>query len=179
MQDDDDQDEPPSKSLRKRQSTDLQELGEALIELPAGELEALPLPENLRDAVELARRITAHGGLYRQKQYIGKLMRKIDAEPIRAAIEARHNRERVEAMRFRRIEQWRNRLITEGAAGVDALLAETHAKVDVHALTRLIERAQTEARMEHPPHATRELFRMLREALEANDSIAVGRPPTT
>jgi ribosome-associated protein len=170
MQDDDDQDERPSKSLRKRQSTDLQELGEALIELPASELEALPLPENLRDAVELARRITAHGGLYRQKQYIGKLMRKIDAEPIRAAIEARHNSERVAAMRFRRTEQWRNRLIAEGAPAIDALLTETHAKVDLPSLTRLVERAQAEARLKQPPHATRELFRILREALEASDS---------
>jgi ribosome-associated protein len=165
---DDDQDERPSKSLRKRQSTDLQALGETLIELPASELAELPLPENLRDAVELARRITAHGGLYRQKQYIGKLMRKIDAEPIRAAIEARHNRERVAAMRFHRIEQWRDRLIGEGAPAIDALLAETHAKVDLPALTRLVERGQFEARMKHPPHAARELFRILRDALDAN-----------
>src|SRR5690349_25086519 len=104
--DDDDFDERPSKSLRKRQSTDLQRLGEALIALPQNELDALPLPENLRDAVQLARRITAHGGLYRQKQYIGKLMRKIDAEPIRAALDARRDRERVAALRFRRVEHW-------------------------------------------------------------------------
>jgi ribosome-associated protein len=169
MQDDDDQDERPSKSLRKRQSTDLQALGETLIDLPANELEALPLPENLRDAVELARRITAHGGLYRQKQYIGKLMRKIDAEPIRAAIEARHNRERVSAMRFHRVEQWRDRLINEGAPAIDALMAETHAQVDVPTLARMVERAQFEARMKHPPHAARELFRVLREALDANN----------
>src|SRR5688500_7046060 len=117
MQHDDENefDERPSKSERKRQSTDLQTLGEALIELPQNELDALPLPENLRDAVELARRITAHGGLYRQKQYIGKLMRKIDAEPIREAIEARRDRERVEAMRFHRIEEWREKLLGEGA----------------------------------------------------------------
>src|SRR5688572_20624329 len=84
----------PSKSLRKRQSHDLQELGEALIELPQGELDALPLPDVLRDAVMLARRITAHGGLSRQKQFIGKLMRKIDAEPIRAALKAKADSER-------------------------------------------------------------------------------------
>src|SRR5688572_19113750 len=93
---DDGHDDRPSKSARKRHSDDLQQLGEALIELSDSELDALPLPEQLRDAVLLARRITAHGGLYRQKQYIGKLMRKLDAEPIRAALEARRNRERVE-----------------------------------------------------------------------------------
>jgi len=106
--------ERPSKSERKRQSDELQALGERLIELPQAELDALPLPEALRDAVMLARRITAHGGLYRQKQYIGKLMRKIDAEPIRAALEAKRLRERAEALRFRRIEQWRDRLLRDG-----------------------------------------------------------------
>jgi ribosome-associated protein len=158
-------DEGPSKSERKRQSTGLQELGEALIELSQSELDALPLPENLRDAVELARRITAHGGLYRQKQYIGKLMRKIDAEPIRAAMAARKNRERVAAMRFRIVEQWRDRLIAEGAGAVDTLQTETTSQFDAAALKRLVERARTERDDKHPPHATRELFRALRDIL--------------
>ena len=165
MSEDDDFDDRPSKSLRKRQSSDLQALGEQLIELSASELEALPLPENLRDAVELARRITAHGGLYRQKQYIGKLMRKIDAEPIRAALASRKDRERVAALRFRRVEQWRDRLLAEGAGSIDALRAETNAEFDTDALARLVERARAERTREHPPHATRELFRMLREIL--------------
>jgi len=104
-------DDRPSKSERKRRSDDLQSLGEALIELSPAELDELPLPEQLRDAVDLAKRITAHGGLYRQKQLIGKLMRKIDAEPIREAMNARRDRERVEALRFHRIEQWRDKLL--------------------------------------------------------------------
>ena len=167
---DDNYDDRPSKSERKRQSTDLQALGEALIELPASEFEALPLPENLRDAVELARRITAHGGLYRQKQYIGKLMRKIDAEPIRAALAARKDRERVAALRFRRIEHWRDRLIAEGPSGIDALRTELNVEFDPASLARLVERAisertRAEGTRDHPPHATRELFRMLREIL--------------
>jgi ribosome-associated protein len=156
-------DEGPSKSERKRQSTELQTLGETLIELPASELAALPLPENLRDAVELARRITAHGGLYRQKQYIGKLMRKIDAEPIREALAARRNRERVAAMQFKRIEQWRDRLLAEGSAAIETLKTETTAEIDTASLARLVARAQAEHAKGHPPHATRELFRVLRD----------------
>jgi ribosome-associated protein len=161
----DNQDDRPSKSERKRQSSDLQALGEALIELPASELEALPLPENLRDAVELARRITAHGGLYRQKQYIGKLMRKIDAEPIRVALASRSDRERTSALRFRRIEQWRDRLLAEGSGAVEALRIEMNVEFDTPTLSRLVERAQAERGRAQPPHATRELFRMLREIL--------------
>jgi ribosome-associated protein len=161
--------ERPSKSERKRLSDDLQALGEALIDLPQSELDALPLPETLRDAVMLARRITAHGGLYRQKQYIGKLMRKIDAEPIRAALAAKRERERLETMRFHRVEQWRERLLKEGSAGVEAFVAEIGAKADAQQLQRLVDEAQREKRVGGAPRASRELFRVLRDAL-ANES---------
>jgi ribosome-associated protein len=159
------EDERPSKSERKRRSDDLQALGEALIDLPDSELDALPLPETLRDAVLLARKITAHGGLYRQKQYIGKLMRKFDAEPIRAALAAKRDRERVEALRFRRIEQWRDRLLQEGAPAIAHLSTEV-PDVDVAAITALVQRARKEQQQATgSTHATRELFRLLRELL--------------
>ncbi len=160
--------DPPSKSARKRHSDDLQALGEALIALPDNELDALPLPENLRDAVLLARRITAHGGLYRQKQYIGKLMRKIDAEPIRAVLDTRHERERVATLRFRRVEQWRDRIIREGRPAVDQFVIECSGiEPSVHAeLVALAAQAGKEQREHLPPAASRELFRRLREALE-------------
>lgn len=159
--------ERPSKSERKRRSDDLQALGEELIDLPQAELDALPLPETLREAVMLARRITAHGGLYRQKQYIGKLMRKIDAAPIRAALNAKRDRERAEALRFRRIEQWRDRLMREGAPALDALCAEAPCPVDRQALGELLDRARAERADKGPPHARRELFRVLRDALSS------------
>ena len=74
----------PSKSARKREYIALQKLGEELITLKESELNSLPLDDNLRDAVLEARQIKAHGALRRQKQYIGKLMRHIDPEPLRA-----------------------------------------------------------------------------------------------
>ena len=160
--------ELPSKSERKRQSDDLQTLGEALIDLPDNELEALPLPDNLRDAVLLARRITAHGGLYRQKQYIGKLMRKIDAEPIRVALAARRDRERVATVRFRRLEQWRDRIIREGRPALDQFVNECASGVAPPALReleKLTDQAGREQRDKLPPKASRELFRRLREAM--------------
>ena len=159
------EDLPPSKSERKRASAELQALGEALIDLPPNELEALPLPENLREAVLLARRITAHGGLYRQKQYIGKLMRKIDAEPIRAALAAKGERERIAALRLRRLEQWRDRILREGRPAAAEFVAEFAGNLDVAELVKLAERANREQRDNQPPAASRELFRRLREAL--------------
>jgi len=79
-------DTKPSKSARKRAYLALQKLGEELITLRESDLQAMPLDEELRDAVLEARRIKAHGALRRQKQYIGKLMGRIDPEPIREAL---------------------------------------------------------------------------------------------
>ena len=73
----------PSKSARKREYLALQKLGEELISLKESDLASLPLDENLLEAVLEARQIKAHGAMRRQKQYIGKLMRHIDPEPLR------------------------------------------------------------------------------------------------
>ena len=74
----------PSKSARKREYIALQKLGEELIALKASDLDRLPLDDNLREAVSEAKQMKAHGALRRQKQYIGKLMRHVDPEPIRS-----------------------------------------------------------------------------------------------
>jgi ribosome-associated protein len=92
---------PPSKSARKREAHALQKLGEELVRLRAQELDLLPLPENLRDAIDEAQRITSRGALSRQRQYIGKLMRDIDVEPVLAAL-ARLTEQRNARARMRR-----------------------------------------------------------------------------
>ena len=163
--DDDDIDEGPSKSLLKRQSAELQQLGESLIELAPNELDELQLPEKLRDAIDIAKRITAHGGLYRQKQFIGKLMRKIDVEPIRVALEAKRQIQRTDVIRFRRLEQWRDRLLSDDVSALSALLEE-HPDADRSHLERLIARAHHEQQRKQPPAAARELFAVLRELFD-------------
>lgn len=80
-------DTKPSKSARKRAYLALQKLGEELVTLRESDLKAMPLDEELRDAVLEARRMKARGALRRQKQYIGKLMGRLDPEPIREALE--------------------------------------------------------------------------------------------
>jgi len=159
--------ERPSKSERKRRSDDLQSLGEALIDLPDSELNALPLPEQLRDAVLLARKITAHGGLYRQKQYIGKLMRKIDAAPIRAAIEEQRRAELMAARRFRRIETWRDRLIREPDIAVAQLKEELPAADADHVRSLALSAAQ-ELQQGRAPRAARVLFQYLRDLMQGS-----------
>src|SRR5690242_2659597 len=121
--DTEDQEQPdrPSKSERKRAAHAAQDLGEELVRLRDSELDALGLPERLTDAIRQARRITSRAGLARQRQYIGKLMRDIDPEPIRAALASQNRRDAQEAERFKRVEAWRERLIAEGAAALQEL----------------------------------------------------------
>ena len=77
----------PSKSARKREYLALQKLGEELIPLQESDLMAMGLEEDLLEAVLEARRMSKRGALRRQKQYIGKLMSRVDPEPIRKAID--------------------------------------------------------------------------------------------
>jgi len=81
------EEERPSKSARKRAAHAAQALGERLISLKESDLLRLPLPETLLEAVRAARRIKARGGLARQKQYIGKLMRDLDTAQIEEALD--------------------------------------------------------------------------------------------
>jgi ribosome-associated protein len=85
-------DTKPSKSARKREHLARQKLGEELITLREGDLRSLALDEDLFEAVMEARGIKSHGALRRQKQYIGKIMRHMDPEPIRAALENLHRK---------------------------------------------------------------------------------------
>lgn len=76
----------PSKSARKREYLALQKLGEELLAVNEPDLLGIELEDELLEALLEARRIKSHGALRRQKQYIGKLMRQVDPEPIRAAL---------------------------------------------------------------------------------------------
>ncbi len=78
--------EPPSKTQRKHRMHALQELGAELVLLDPSRLEKLDLPEALADAIALARRLTRHEAKRRQMQYIGRLMRDVDPEPLREAL---------------------------------------------------------------------------------------------
>ena len=159
-------DEPPSKSELKRQSRDLQDLGQALVDLPAAEFDALPVPEDLRDAIVAARRITSHGARVRQRLYIGKLLRNIDPEPIREALA---NRAEVDRQRVRRehvIEAWRDRLLADEPAAWTELVAMVGAD-NLPQLRSLVRQARAERDAARAPSAARQLFRRLRDLLSA------------
>jgi ribosome-associated protein len=157
----------PSKSRRKRDATAAQGLGTRLIALKEADLAALDLPERLLDAILLAKRITSRGGLARQRQYIGKLMRDIDPVPLEAALEAESHGHVIDAEKHKRIEAWRLRLMTEGTAALDDLV-KWRPEADRKSLQALINKATGE-RVDSGSKvaASRELFRTVRELFEA------------
>lgn len=106
----------PSKTARKREQLALQALGERLIGLTREQLDGLGLDERLLEAVIAAKSIRAHGALRRQKQLIGRLMRNVDPEPVRAALAAQDGDDRVARRVFRDAEEWRDRLAADPAA---------------------------------------------------------------
>jgi ribosome-associated protein len=157
-------DEPPSKSELKRQSRDLQDLGQALVDLPAAEFDALPVPEDLRDAIVAARRITSHGARVRQRLYIGKLLRSIDPEPIREALASRAETDRQRVKREHAIEAWRDRLLADEPGAWTELVALIGAD-NLPKLRSLARQARAERDAARAPSAARQLFRRLRELL--------------
>ena len=156
----------PSKSSRKRQAHAAQDLGEELIRMRDSDLDALNLPESLVDAVREARRITSRGGLARQRQYIGKLMRDIDIEPIKSFLAARNKVSAQDTDRFKRVEVWRERLLAEGAPALEDL-QRWRPGIDRDEWTRRVSTALAErARTGAGGPASRELFRALRALFE-------------
>ena len=120
----------PSKTAMKREQHALQQLGEQLIGLQDADLARLQLDEKLADAVNDARRMKSHGALRRQKQLIGKLMRNVDAEPIRRALDSIRARGDADKRLFARAERWRDRIVNEGGDAVAEFRRETGADCD-------------------------------------------------
>lgn len=154
-----------SKSQLKRESHALTDLGKELVELPQSKLEKIPMEENIREAVALARRISERGGRKRQLQYIGKLLRNTDAEPILAAVEALREEHLQANARMHRLEQWRDRLLAEGDSALAELLAQ-QPDADRQHLRQLLRNAQKEREQNKPPKSARELFKYLRDHFE-------------
>ena len=159
-------DAKPSKSALKREDQALKVLGEELVRLNASQLDQLPLDERLRDAIDAARGMRAHGALRRQRQLIGKLLRQADAASIREALAGLTADSVAEKRRFREAEAWRDRLVAEGFDAMDACMAATGT--DAAALRDLLKQAARTGNVRQQKTARKELFRVIYAALETN-----------
>lgn len=158
----------PSKTRRKSEMHALQQLGETLVRLSVARLATLDVPERLAEAIGEARRITKREARRRQMQYIGRLMREVDPEPIRARLARWAEGPNSEKARLHEVERWRERLLAEPDA-LDELCA-AHQGADRPRLAALLKRTREERSQGQAPHAYRELFRALNALFGAGPS---------
>lgn len=161
-----------SRTDLKRESLELQKLGEDLLTLRADLMARLDLTEKLKDAVAEAKRITNFEGKRRQMQFIGKLMRRVDPavlDTVRTALSEQHGGSARENLALHLAETWRDRLIA-----VEDALGEwvaQHPDTDTQQLRALIRQARKDAKPEKPGAAVRhgrayrDIFQLVREQL--------------
>jgi ribosome-associated protein len=160
----------PSKSQIKREMDALQALGARLVTLNADRLAKIAMPDELRDAVRDAQRFGKHEAKRRQLQYIGRLMRDVDPEPIQAALDEIDGISAAANARQHALERLRTRLLEdENVLGEIAQRHATTATADFQHLRQLRRNALKEKVEGKPPRAYRELFRLLRELEEQKD----------
>jgi ribosome-associated protein len=160
----------PSKSQLKREMHALQELGQALIELPKDALKRMPMPEHLDDAVREARRITDHEGKRRQLQYVGKVMRSLTEDEIaalRTALDTHRGVNKSETARLHWIERTREQLLAKDEALTEFI--QKHPGVDAQEGRTLIRNARKEREQQKPPRYFRELFQWIKNASGVED----------
>ena len=154
----------PSKTRRKKESHDLQALGEALVEMPDSRLDGLPIPEILLDAIQQYRRTRSHEGRRRQMQYIGKLMRRTDPEPLREAVAAMQLGQAKDALALHQAEHWRAVLVADD--GALERWAGVFPGSDLQQLRSLVRAARKDAAAapeQRSGKAYRELFKFIRQ----------------
>ncbi|HNK03262.1 MAG TPA: ribosome biogenesis factor YjgA [Accumulibacter sp.] len=158
---------PLSKTRRKRMMEDLQALGEQLVELSAERLQRMQLPEDLRIAVDAARGMLRHNDARRrQMQFIGRLMRQVDAEPLRQALAVVRGDAACEVARQHRIEQLRADILADERTL--QRLADEFPALDIQRLRSLRRSALLEQAQAKPPRSFRALYRELRELAPAD-----------
>lgn len=154
-----------SKSEIKRDAEELKRLGAELVDLGKNSLDKIPLDERLRTEIELAQRIKKEGRR-RQLQLIGKLLRSLDVEPIRIALDKLKNRHNQQVALFHKLEMLRDRLIEQGDEAMSDVIA-LYPDADRQQLRSMIRNAQKEKAGNKPPKSARQIFQYLRELAEA------------
>lgn len=155
-------DERPSKSRLKREMHVLQSFGEQIIAMSPAERARFPLSDDLLAAVEETSRIRSHEGRRRHMQYIGKLMRREDLDAIQEVFDEVERETLRRDHAFHRLERWRDRLVEEGDAAVEAFI-EAFPDVDRQSLRQLIRNARQEREQGKPPTSARRLFKLIRD----------------
>ena len=154
-----------SKSQRKRDLAELKKLGSELLEFSDDALRQLDMSGVLLEALRTAKRITSNSARKRQMQYIGKLLKDEDTEPLLAAVAARQHQHNTHTRAFHQLEALRDQLIKHGDSALPEVLSQ-FPRTDRQHLRKLVRQARNEQETKQPPRASRLLFRYLRELQE-------------
>ena len=161
----------PSKTQRKLAMEELQSLGEALVDLPAERLKKIDLSDELREAIGAAQRMTRlDEAKRRQMQYIGRLMREVDIEAIRAALADARGDSAAETARLHKLERLRNELLDDEATLHG--LVKQYPTLDLQHLRSLRRAALKEKEQGKPPRHYRAIFQLLKDAERDSDNLA-------
>lgn len=159
-----DSDDFISKTRRKRQMKELQDVGAALVKLSDEQLARLELPDDLREAVNACKKFRKHEAVRRQMQYIGRIMRDLDAGPIAEKLAALHAPSHRQTALFHLAERWRTQLLEDPEA--IARFVQDFPEADPHRLRELAATAREERAAERAPKAFRELFHLLNAIIQ-------------
>jgi ribosome-associated protein len=154
----------PSKTRLKQESHELQDLGEIVVALPDDRLNGLDVSEELLDAIRQYKKTRTHEGKRRQMQYIGKLMRKHDVEPIRQAVTDMQLGRAKDSLALHIAERWRAELLADD--DVVTRWTTEHPQTDVQQLRSLIRAARKDAALvpeKRSGRAYRELFQFIKQ----------------
>lgn len=157
--------DPDSRSQLKREMEALQKIGKELIDLPASEFSKIEMPDELREAILFAHTLKSNEAKRRHLQYIGKLMRTVEVEPIKAAIEKIKNRNSQFTAQFHKVEKWRDRLIEEGDEALQEFMEE-NPKADRQQLRQLIRNAQKDRKNQKNTGGEKTLFRAVQTIMQ-------------
>jgi ribosome-associated protein len=148
-----------SKTQRKRRMAELQDVGAELVKLSREQLARMELPEALREAVLECQGFTRHEARRRQMQYIGRIMRDLDAAPIAAQLTALRAPTRKDTALFHLAEKWRDELLSD--PGAVERFAREFPGTDTHRVAALVEAARAERAADRTPKHVRQLFHAL------------------
>ena len=153
-----------SKSQLKRESQALQDLGKKLCHFSADQLAKIPLDDKMKDAIALAHRlVNKRSALKRHYQYIGKILRNEDVDPIFAAVEAIENKDQHNKQHFKELEYWRERILNEGDPAINECCTQ-HPELERQQLRQLW-RNHKSAKDEKKASIARHLFRELQASM--------------
>jgi ribosome-associated protein len=153
-----------SRTARKRAAHAVEDLARKLVEMPDSEWRKLPIEDELRAEIALARNTRGHSSRDRQTRHLAALLREREevAEKVRDFLDASGAQHQQQTESFHELEVLRDRLCAPDTFAKALEEANALPGIDCEALAGLARSVHTSG----DKRAAREIFRRLRAARE-------------